>query len=184
MTDEYSIRLNGSTLSCRDHSPVDGIHLARGYMQYYRGEPGNILNNTHLSLMLNGALFLDRDLCSIQWINEHCGICKTDSVLLSARAWIRKVSLDNGSMKIDPQQDAFNSTGNFPGTGDYERAKLFDINATPITDYLNNGSEYSLAAQQIRSLIPQVYSTAMITVWQDRQQKKKALTLVMIQRER
>jgi hypothetical protein len=29
---------------------------ARGYMQYYRNTPDNIINNTHLSLMLNGAL--------------------------------------------------------------------------------------------------------------------------------
>ncbi|MBU3967008.1 MAG: hypothetical protein KKG76_06515, partial [Euryarchaeota archaeon] len=167
LTDEYSIRLNGSNAVMVETTALSMAYTwARGYMQYYRGAPENIVNNTHLSLILNGALFLDQGFVfnSVDPMSIVEYAKQTASVLSGKSMDYGNVSLDNGSMKIDPQQEAFNSTGNSTeAQEDYERAKLFDINATPITDYLNNGSEYSFAAQQIRSEIPQVYSTALTT---------------------
>jgi len=168
MTDEYSMRLNGSNAVMVETTALSMAYTwARGYMQYYnRGEPKNIVNNTHLSLILNGALFLDQGFVfnSVDPMSIVEYAKQTASVLSGKSMDYGNVSLDNGSMKIDPQQEAFNSTGNSTGAQeDFDRARQFDINATPITDYLNNGSENSFAAQQIRIVIPQVYSAALTT---------------------
>ncbi len=167
MTDEYGARLNGTNAVMVETTALSMAYTwARGYMQYYRGAPDNIINNTHLSLMLNGALFLDQGFVfnSVDPMSIVEYAKQTAYVLTGKGMDYGNVSLDNGSMKIDPQQDAFNSTGNSTGAQeDFDRARRFDINATPITDYLNNGSENSLASQQIRSVIPQVYSTVLAT---------------------
>lgn len=167
LTDEYSTRLNGSNAVMVETTALSMAYTwARGYMQYYSGEPKNIINNTHLSLMLNGAIFIDQGFVfnSVDPMSIVEYAKQTAFVLTGKSMDYRNVSLDNGSMKIDPQQEAFNSTGNFTeAQKDSERSKLFDINATPITSYLNNGSDYSFAAQQIRSVIPQVYSTDLAT---------------------
>ncbi|MBU4339325.1 MAG: hypothetical protein KKD46_00155, partial [Euryarchaeota archaeon] len=167
LTDEYSMRLNGTNAVMMETTALSMAYTwARGYMQYYRGAPGNIVNNTHLSLMLNGALLLDQGFVfnSVDPMSIAEYAKQTAYVLTGKSMDYGNVTLDNGSMKIDPQQDAFNSTGDPEAAEeDYNRARQFDINATPITDYLNNGSEYSFAAQQIRSVIPQVYSAALTT---------------------
>jgi hypothetical protein len=167
LTDEYSMRVNGSNAVMVETTAFSMAYTwARGYMQYYRNTPDNIINNTHLSLMLNGALLLDQGFVfnsvDPMSIFEYS---KESAFVLSGKSMdYGNVTLENGSLKIDSQQDAFNSTGNSTGAQqDYERAKQFDINATPITDYLNNGSSNSFSAQQIRSVIPQVYSTALVT---------------------
>lgn len=169
LTDEYSARLNGSNAVMVETTALSMAYTwARGYMQYYRGAPDNIVNNTHLSLMLNGALLLDQGFVfnSVDPMSIVEYAKQTAYVLTGKSTDYGNVSLDNGSIKIDPQQDAFNSTGDPEGAQeDYNRAKQFDINATPITDYLNNDSMPggSFAAQQIRSVIPQVYSTGLVT---------------------
>ncbi|MDP3106323.1 MAG: hypothetical protein Q8M95_17155 [Candidatus Methanoperedens sp.] len=167
LTDEYSMRLNGSNAVMVETTALSMAYTwARGYMQYYRGAPGNIVNNTHLSLMLNGALLLDQGFVfnSVDPMSIAEYAKQTAYVLTGKSMDYGNVTLDNGSMKIDPQQDAFNSTGDPEGAQeDFDRARQFDINATPITDYLNNGSENSFAAQQIRIVIPQVYSAALAT---------------------
>jgi len=167
LTDEYSTRLNGSNAVMVETTALSMAYTwARGYMQYYRGAPDNIVNNTHLSLMLNGALLLDQGFVfnSVDPMSIAEYAKQTAYVLTGKSMDYGNVTLDNGSMKIDPQQDAFNSTGD-PAAAeeDYNRARQFDINATPITDYLNNGSENSFAVQQIRIVIPQVYSAALTT---------------------
>ncbi|MBU4339665.1 MAG: hypothetical protein KKD46_01905, partial [Euryarchaeota archaeon] len=169
LTDEYSTRLNGSNAVMMETTALSMAYTwARGYMQYYRGAPGNIVNNTHLSLMLNGALLLDQGFVfnSVDPMSIVEYAKQTAYVLTGKSMDYANVSLDNGSMKIDPQQDAFNSTGD-PAAAeeDYNRAKQFDINATPITEYLNNDSMPggSFVEQQIRTVIPQVYSTGLVT---------------------
>ncbi len=167
MTEEYGERLNGSNAVMVETTALSMAYTwARGYMQYYRGAPDNIINNTHLSLMINGALFLDQGFVfnSVDPLGIVEYAKQTASVLSGKSMDYANVTLDNGSMKIDPQQDAFNSTGNSTeAQEDFDRARQFDINATPITAYLNNGSENSFAVQQIRSVIPQVYSTELAT---------------------
>ncbi len=167
MTDEYGARLNGSNAVMVETTALSMAYTwARGYMQYYRSEPDNIINNTHLSLMLNGALYLDQGFVfnSVDPLGIVEYAKQTASVLSGKSMDYANVTLDNGSLEIDPQQDAFNSTGDPESAQeDFDRARQFDINATPITDYLNNGSEDSFAAQQIRSVIPQVYSAALAT---------------------
>ena len=167
MTDEYSQRLNGSNAVMVETTALSMAYTwARGYMQYYRNEPDNIINNTHLSLMLNGALFLDQGFVfnSVDPLGIVEYAKQTASVLSGKSMDYANVTLDNGSMNIDPQQDAFNSTGDPENAQeDFDRARQFDINATPITDYLNNGSDHSFAAQQIRTVIPQVYSAVLAT---------------------
>jgi len=167
LTDEYSMRVNGSNAVMAETTAFSMAYTwGRGYMQYYRNTPDNIVNNTHLSLMLNGALLLDQGFVfnsvDPRSIFEYS---KESAFVLSGKSLdYGNVTLDNGSLKIDPQQDAFNSTSNSTeAQQDSERAKQFDINATPITDYLNNGSSESFAAQKIQSIIPQVYSTLLAT---------------------
>ena len=167
MTDEYAARLNGSNPVMVETTALSMAYTwGRGYMQYYSATPENIINNTHLSLILNGALFLDQGfvfnsvdpLSIVEYAKESA------SVLTGKSMDYANVTLDNGSLRIDPQKDAFNSTGNSTGAKeDFDRARQFDINATPIMDYLNNGSDGSIAAQQIRLVIPQVYSAELAT---------------------
>ncbi len=167
LTDEYSMRVNGSNAVMVETTAFSMAYTwARGYMQYYSNTPKNIINNTHLSLMLNGALLLDQGFVfnSVDPMSIFEYSKQSAFVLAGKSMDYGNVTLDNGSLKIDPQQDAFNSTGNSTeAQQDSERAKQFDINATPITDYLNNGSSNSFAAQKIRSIVPQVYSTGLVT---------------------
>lgn len=167
LTDEYSMRLNGSNAVMVETTALSMAYTwARGYMQYYRGVPDNIVNNTHLSLMLNGALLLDQGFVfnSVDPMSILEYSKQTAFVLSGKSMDYRNVTLDNGSLKIDPQQDAFNSTGDPTGAKeDYNRARQFDLNTTPITDYLNNGSVDSFAAQKIREVLAQVYSTGLAT---------------------
>ncbi|MDD5617129.1 MAG: hypothetical protein PHH85_13120 [Candidatus Methanoperedens sp.] len=167
LTDEYGVRVNGSNAVMVETTAFSMAYTwARGYMQYYRNTPANIINNTHLSLMLNGALLLDQGFVfnSVDPMSIFEYSKQSAFVLAGKSMDYGNITLDNGSLKIDPQQDAFNSTGNSTqAQQDSEKAKQFDINATPITDYLNNGSSKSFASQKIWSIIPQVYSTALVT---------------------
>jgi hypothetical protein len=167
LTDEYSIRLNGSNAVMVETTSLSMAYTwARGYMQYYRGAPDNIVNNTHLSLMLNGGLLLDQGFVfnSVDPMSILEYSKQTAFVLSGKSMDYRNVTLDNGSLKIDPQQDAFNSTGDPTGAEEgYNRARQFDLNATPITDYLDNGSVDSFVTQKIREVLPQVYSTGLAT---------------------
>ncbi|VVB86151.1 Uncharacterised protein [uncultured archaeon] len=169
MTDEYSDRLNGSNAVMVETTAFSMAYTwARGYMQYYSREPENIVNNTHLALMLNGALLLDQGFVfnSVDPMSILEYAKETASVLTGKSMDYGNVSIENGSMKIDPQQEAFNSTGNHTGAEeDFNRAKQFDLNATPIMDYLNNDSMPggSFVTQKIQSVIPQVYSTSFST---------------------
>ncbi|NJD76285.1 MAG: hypothetical protein FIB08_04210 [Candidatus Methanoperedens sp.] len=169
LTDEYGERVNGTNAVMTETTAFATAYTwAGGYLQYSKGTPKNIVNNSHLALILNGALLLDQgfvfnsaDPASIvEYARE------TAYTLTNKKRKYEEVALDNGSLKIDPQKDAFNSTGNSSEAEEtFNRAKSHDYNATPITDYLNNESRPggSIVYQEIMNIIPQVYSTRLAT---------------------
>ncbi|MCE8429627.1 MAG: hypothetical protein J5U19_14730 [Candidatus Methanoperedens sp.] len=170
LTDEYSERLNGSNATMVEATAFTMAYTwGRGYMQYYKQTPLNIVNNTHLALIMNGALLLDQGFVfnSVDPISLFEYASETEKTLTGKKKEYQNVSLDGGSLNIDPQQDAFNSTDDpdaaKEGAG---RAKQFDINATPIIEYLNNDSipSGSIVKKQILTIIPEVYSAKLSTV--------------------
>ena len=62
LTTEYETRLNGSNaLMTETTAFAMGYTWARGYLQYSKsGKPENIVDNEHLSLIVNGALLMDQ----------------------------------------------------------------------------------------------------------------------------
>ncbi len=115
---------------------------------------------------MNGALLLDQGfvfnsvdpMSLVEYANQ------TAVTLSGKNRGYGEVSLDNGSLSIDPQQDAYNSTAD-PDTARNESvsAARFDYNATSIMEHLNNESGGSTVTGQIRKVTPQVYSTTLAT---------------------
>ncbi len=169
LTDEYGERVNGTNAVMTETTAFATAYTwAGGYLQYSKGTPKNIVNNSHLALILNGALLLDQGfvfnsadpMSIVEYARE------TAYTLTNKRRKYEDVAFDNGSLRIDPQKDAFNSTGNASEAEEaFNRAKGHDYNATPITDYLNNESRPggSIVYQKIMNIIPQVYSTTLAT---------------------
>lgn len=176
LTGEYSERLNGTNAVMTETTAFSMAYTwARGYLQYASstpvksGTPKNIVNNSHLALIVNGALLLDQgfvfnsvDPASIVDYVRETASTKQGKKNIS----IQNISLEDGSLTIDPQKDAFNST-NDPSLTEQEfnNALLFDYNATPLTDLLNNDSMPggSPVSGLIKTVMPQVYSTWLAT---------------------
>ncbi|NOR60344.1 MAG: hypothetical protein GQ469_06920 [Methanosarcinales archaeon] len=175
LTTEYETRLNGSNaLMTETTAFAMGYTWARGYLQYSKSRnPKNIVDNEHLSLIVNGALMLDQGFVfnsvDPESIIEY-GM-QTKKTLqgkkdISMKEFICNTKLDNGSYIVDPNADAANSTGDPDNASKaMDEALHFDYNATPITDFLNNDSlpEGSATRQQINKIIPQVYNAKLVT---------------------
>jgi len=169
MTEEYAGRLNGTNEVMTEVTAFAMAYTwGRGYMQYYREEPLNIVDNNHLALIINGAVLLDQGLvfnsADPASIFEYAN--KTAITLSGNRKDYRDISLSNKSLRISPQNDAFNSTGNPQGAEEASNnAKRYDYNTVPFTDHLNNRSAPggSIVSRQIQTIIPQVYSTKLAT---------------------
>ncbi|MDL5503426.1 MAG: hypothetical protein QSU88_09440, partial [Candidatus Methanoperedens sp.] len=75
------------------------------------------------------------------------------------------VVLDNNSIKVDPKEDAYNSTDDPDKAKEESQKGKYDFNITVITDYLNNNSNPggSIVNRKIKAVIPQVYSTLFAT---------------------
>ena len=169
LTDEYGERLNGTNAVMTETTAFAMAYTwGRGYLQYSKNTPLNIVDNMHLALIMNGALLLDQGfvfnsvdpMSLVEYANQ------TAITLSGKNKGYNEISLDNGSLRIDPRQDAYNSTD------DPERARnesgnaaSFDYNATSIMEYLNNESQPggSIVTKLIRRVLPEVYSTTLAT---------------------
>lgn len=60
LTDEYEARLNGTAMLTDVTAASFAYTWARGYCQYYSGEPANIVDNDDLSLIANAASLLEQ----------------------------------------------------------------------------------------------------------------------------
>jgi len=61
LTDEFSERLKGTNAVMTETTAFAMAYTwGRGYMQYGKGTPLNIVNNSHMALILNGALLIDQ----------------------------------------------------------------------------------------------------------------------------
>jgi len=62
LTTEYETRLNGSNALMTETTAFTmGYTWARGYLQYSKpGGPKNIVDNEHISLIVNGGLLMDQ----------------------------------------------------------------------------------------------------------------------------
>ncbi len=169
LTDEYGQRLNGTNAVMTETTAFAMAYTwGRGYLQYSKDAPLNIVDNRHLALIMNGALLLDQGfvfnsvdpLSLVEYANQ------TAVTLSGKNRGYNDISLDNGSLRVDPQQDAYNSTDD-PDTARKESgsAARFDYNATSIMEHLNNESQPggSTVKGQIRNVTPQVYSTTLAT---------------------
>ncbi|KAF5419445.1 MAG: hypothetical protein C5S45_06505 [Candidatus Methanocomedens sp.] len=175
LTTEYETRLNGSNaLMTETTAFAMGYTWARGYLQYSKsGNPKNIVDNEHLSLIVNGALMLDQgfvfnsvDPASIIEYGMQTKKTLEGKKDITMGEFICNTKLDNGSFIVDPNADAAYSTGDPDNASKaLDEALHFDYNATPITDLLNNDSlpGGSATRQQINKIIPQVYKTKLAT---------------------
>ena len=168
LTEEYETRVNGTNAVMTETTAFAMAYTwGRGYMQYGKGTPLNIVDNTHLSLILNGALLLDQGfvfnsvdpLSLVEYANQ------TASTILEKKNKYEDVILDNNSIKVDPKEDAYNSTEDPAKAKEESQKGKYDFNITVITDYLNNDSKPggSIVKKQISAAIPQVYSTSFAT---------------------
>ncbi len=175
LTSEYETRLNGADAVMMETTAFAmGYTWARGYLQYYKpGGPKNIVDNEHLSLIVNGALLLDQgfvfnsaDPASIIEYGMQTKRTLEGKKELDMAEFLSSAELVNGSYQIDPNADAAMSTGDFfNATKALDAALHIDYNATPITDFLNNDSLPGGAAtkQQINRITPQVYNAKLAT---------------------
>jgi hypothetical protein len=176
LTTEYETRLNGAEAVMTETTAFAmGYTWARGYFQYYypKDGPENIVDNEHLSLIVNGALLLDQgfvfnsaDPASIIEYGMQTKRTLEGKKELDMAEFLSSAELVNGSYQVDPNADAAMSTGDFfNATKVMDAALYIDYNATPITDLLNNDSlpDGSAVKSQIQDIIPQVYSTTLAT---------------------
>jgi hypothetical protein len=139
----------------------------RGYMQYGKGTPLNIVNNSHMALIVNGALLLDQGfvfnsvdpMSLVEYANQ------TALTLSGKKKAYEDIVLDNNSLKVDPKEDAYNSTDDPDKAKEESEKGKYDFNITLITNYLNNGSKPggSIVNKEIKTVIPQVYNTKFAT---------------------
>ncbi|KAB2948082.1 MAG: hypothetical protein F9K14_02190 [Candidatus Methanoperedens sp.] len=168
LTEEYEIRVNGTNAVMTETTAFAMAYTwGRGYMQYGKETPLNIVNNSHLSLILNGALLLDQGfvfnsidpMSLVEYANE------TAYTILGKKKKYEDVMLDNNSIKVDPKEDAYNSTDDPDKAKEESQKGKYDFNTTVITDYLNNDSKPggSIVNKKIRAVITPVYSTLFAT---------------------
>jgi hypothetical protein len=168
LTEEYGERVNGTHAVMTETTAFAMAYTwGRGYMQYGKGTPLNIVNNSHLALIFNGALLIDQGyvfnsidpMSLVEYANQ------TAAIISGKKKNYEDVSLDNNSLNIDPKEDAYNSTDE-PDMAKKESQKgKYDFNITLITDYLNNRSKPggSIVNKEINAVIPQVYSSIFST---------------------
>ena len=168
LTEEFSKRVNGTNAVMTETTAFAMAYTwGRGYMQYGKGTPLNIVNNSHIALILNGALLLDQGfvfnsvdpMSLVEYANQT-------TVTLSGRKKAYKdIMLDNNTLKVDPKKDAYNSTDDPDKAKEESEKGKYDFNITLITNYLNNGSKQggSIVNKKIKTVIPQVYSTQLAT---------------------
>src|SRR3990172_8953505 len=168
LTEEYGDRVNGTHAVMTETTAFAMAYTwGRGYMQYAKGTPINIVDNSHLALILNGALLLDQGYVfnSIDPMSLVEYASQTASTLSGKKKGYEDVSLENNSFRVDPKEDAYNSTDEPDRAKDESQKAKFDFNITLITDHLNNNSKSggSIVSRQIKSIIRQVYSTSFAT---------------------
>jgi hypothetical protein len=168
LTDEFSERVNGTNAVMIETTAFAMAYTwGRGYMQYGKGTPLNIVNNSHIALILNGALLLDQGYVfnSVDPISLLEYANQTAVTLSGTKKAYEDIVLDNNSLKVDPKEDAFNSTDDQDKAKEESEKGKYDFNITLITDYLNNGSKSggSIVNKEILTVIPQVYGTKLAT---------------------
>ncbi|MFA4957727.1 MAG: hypothetical protein WC556_12230 [Candidatus Methanoperedens sp.] len=168
LTDEFSERVNSTNAVMTETTAFAMAYTwGRGYMQYGKGTPLNIVNNSHMALITNGALLLDQGfvfnsvdpMSLVEYANQ------TALTLSGKKKAYEDIALDNNSLKVDPKEDAYNSTDD-PDKAKEESGKgKYDFNITLFTNYLNNGSKPggSIVNNEIKTVIQQVYSTKFST---------------------
>ncbi|MEA3293836.1 MAG: hypothetical protein U9P81_02510, partial [Euryarchaeota archaeon] len=175
LTYEYEQRLDGADALMAETTTLAQIYTAgRGYTQYfYPKGPKNIVDNDHLSLIVNAALMLDQGLV----LNSVDGASVIEYMIQVKKILKREENVDlgdvvmgielkNGSVEFNPKADAAQSTGDPQNaTKAMEKGLHIDFNATPIMDFLNNDSIVggSDVSKLIEMVIPQVYSTSLAT---------------------
>jgi len=150
LTDEFSQRVNGTNAVMTETTAFAMAYTwGRGYMQYFgkdklgKDNPQNIVNNSHLALILNGALLIDQGfvfnsvdpMSLVEYVNQ------TSLTLQGKNTAYQDVVLNNNTIKVDPKEDAYNSTDDPDKAKDESQKGKYDFNITLITDYLNNGSK-------------------------------------------
>jgi hypothetical protein len=175
LTYEYEERLDGADALMAETTTLAQIYTAgRGYTQYfYRKGPKNIVDNDHLSLIVNAALMLDQGLVfnSVDGASVIEYTMQTKKILykeenVDLADVVMGIELKNGSVEYDPKADTAQSTGDPQNaTKAMEKGLHIDFNATPIMDFLNNDSIVggSNVSKLIEMVIPQVYSTSLAT---------------------
>ena len=168
LTEEYGRRVNGTNAVMTETTAFAMAYTwGRGYMQYGKGTPINIVDNTNLALILNGALLLDQGFVfnSIDPISLVEYANQTAATLSGKKKKYEDVVLDNNSLKVDPREDAYNSTDDPEKAQEESQKGKYDFNITIITDYLNNNSKPggSIVNREIKTVIPQVYSASFAT---------------------
>ncbi|HMB46541.1 MAG TPA: hypothetical protein VKL21_12050, partial [Candidatus Methanoperedens sp.] len=168
LTQEYGKRVNGTNAVMTETTAFAMAYTwGRGYMQYGKGTPVNIVNNSNLALIINGALLLDQGFVFnsidpkslVEYANQ------TAATLSGKKKKYEDVVLDNNSLKVDPREDAYNSTADPEKAREESQNGKYDFNITIITDYLNNNSKQggSIVNREIKTVIPQVYSASFAT---------------------
>ncbi|HIH43982.1 MAG TPA: hypothetical protein HA257_02515 [Candidatus Methanoperedenaceae archaeon] len=164
LTSEYGERINGTNAAMAEVTAIANAYTwARGYLQYYKTAPRNIVDNPGLESIVNGALLLDQGfvfnsvdpMSLVEYVARSRGTSAADAYT--------NTSLVNGSMKIDTRQEAFNSTGDPTNASKFYFAeKSRSYNASSIMDELNNGSG-SQVANKINEIMTASYSAMMYT---------------------
>jgi hypothetical protein len=168
LTQEYGQRVNGTNAVMTETTAFSMAYTwGRGYMQYGKGTPVNIVDNQDLGLIINGALLLDQGFVFnsidpkslVEYANQ------TAATLSGKKKKYEDVVLDNNSLKVDPREDAYNSTGDPENAYEESQKGKYDFNITIITDYLNNNSKPggSIIDREIKAVIPQAYSASFAT---------------------
>ncbi|MEM2934646.1 MAG: hypothetical protein QXL78_06955, partial [Methanocellales archaeon] len=133
LCEEYEKRISGTRpLMIESTSAAMAYTWARGYQQFAKREPVNIVNNTHLALIVNAATLLDQGFV----FNSADPMSIIELVYYSYKSASKKEALNNTTL-IDskyphnPQDDAYEKAGNGSREAEEEYGS-FAINASEI----------------------------------------------------
>ncbi len=162
LCEEYEKRISGTRpLMIETTSAAMAYTWARGYLQFAKREPANIVNNTHLGLIVNAATLLDQGFV----FNSADPVSIIDLVYNSYKNYKNKnasrqealnnITLIEGKYKYEPQKEAY-ETGSREAEEQYGS---FSINASSIAQAI-----YEQSNAKIKEIINAVYSSSISLV--------------------
>lgn len=158
LTQEYETRINGVNAVMTETTAMSMmLTWVRGYMQYYKGSPGNIVRNADLEMVVNTALLLDQGFV-FNSVDPYASVELFNNAL--GRTLSKDVSSEPVTLSLNLLDMACNTTGNPSVAREYyNRGKSASwINTTNISKLILR--EYAM--ENISRIADDVYTCEIV----------------------